>query len=63
MDRGEGDEHSFVGTEATALPDEVDDRIANAQPGAAMVNLRAFGHDDRVSLLAYIATLPVGMDD
>jgi thiosulfate dehydrogenase len=63
MDWGEGDDHNFVGTEAAELPDEVYNKIANAHPGAAMVNLRAFGHDDRVSLLAYIATLPVGMDD
>lgn len=63
MDWGEGEAHNFVGTEAVEVPDEVYNKIANAHPGAAMVNLRAFGHDDRVSLLAYIATLPVGIDD
>jgi len=63
MDWGSGDEHNFVGTEAAELPDEVYNKISNAHPGAAMVNMRAFSVEDRVNLLAYIATLPTGIDD
>ncbi len=62
MDWGEGDAHNFVGTEATELPDEVYNKISNAHPGAAMINMRAFSVQDRVSLLTYIATLPVDID-
>jgi mono/diheme cytochrome c family protein len=63
MDWGEGDEHNFVGTEAAELPDEVWNKVSNAHPGAAMINLRALSVDDRVSLMAYIAGLPTGVDD
>lgn len=63
MDWGVGDEHNFVGTEAAELPDEVYNKISNAHPGAAMINLRAFSHEDRVAVMAYIAGLPVGIDD
>lgn len=63
MDWGEGDDHAFVGTEASALPDEVYNKISNAHPGAAMVNLRALSEFDRISVLAYAARLPVGLDD
>lgn len=63
LDWGSGDEHNFVGTEAANLPDEVFNKISNAHPGAAMINTRAFSVEDRISLLAYIATLPVGIDD
>ena len=63
LDWGEGDEHNFIGTEAAELPDEVYNKLANAHPGAAMINLRALSNEDRVSVLAYIAKLPVGIDD
>lgn len=63
MDWGSGDEHNFVGTEAAALPDEVFNKISNAHPGAAMINLRAFTVQDRISVLNYIATLPQGIND
>lgn len=63
LDWGEGEGHNFVGTEAAELPDEVYNKISNAHPGAAMINLRALSHEDRVNVLAYIATLPVGIDD
>ncbi|MBE0414719.1 cytochrome c [Yoonia sp.] len=63
MDWGEDDEHNFVGTEAAELPDEVYNKIANAHPGAAMINTRAFSVQDRISLMNYIATLPVSIDD
>lgn len=63
LDWGEAGEHNFVGTEAVELPDEVYNKISNAHPGAAMINLRAFSHEDRVSVMAYIATLPAGIDD
>lgn len=63
LDWGEGDEHNFVGTEAAELPDEVMNKISNAHPGAAMINLRAFSLEDRISVLAYIAGLPRGIDD
>lgn len=63
LDWGEGDGHNFIGTEAVELPDEVYNKISNAHPGAAMINLRAFSHEDRVSVMAYISTLPVGYDD
>ncbi|WP_439154401.1 c-type cytochrome [Yoonia sp.] len=63
MDWGSGDEHNFVGTEAAALPDEVFNKISNAHPGVAMINVRAFSVQDRISLLNYIATLPTGIDD
>ncbi|MFZ2101875.1 MAG: cytochrome c, partial [Oricola sp.] len=63
MDWGAGDEHNFVGTEAAELPDEVYNKISNAHPGAAMINLSAFPHADRINLLAYISQLPVGIDD
>jgi len=63
LDWGDGDEHNFVGTEAASLPDEVFNKISNAHPGAAMINTRAFSVEDRISLLAYVATLPTGIDD
>lgn len=63
LDWGEDGEHNFVGTEAAALPDEVFNKISNAHPGVAMVNLRAFPVEDRISVLRYIASLPTGLDD
>lgn len=63
LDWGVGQEHNFVGTEAASLPDEVFNKISNAHPGAAMINMRAFSVEDRINLMAYIATLPVGIDD
>lgn len=63
LDWGSGDEHNFVGTEAAALPDEVFNKLSNAHPGAAMINMRAFPVEDRISLLRYIASLPIGIDD
>jgi len=63
LDWGNGDEHNFIGTEATALPDEVMNKISNAHPGAAMINLRAFSVQDRINVMNYIATLPTGLDD
>ncbi len=63
LDWGEGDEHNFVGTEAAELPDEVFNKLSNAHPGVAMINLSAFSVEDRVSVLRYIASLPTGLDD
>lgn len=63
LDWGQGDEHNFIGTEAAELPDEVYNKISNAHPGAAMINLRAFSVDDRVSVMRYIASLPTGLDN
>lgn len=63
MNWGEDGENNFVGTEAVELPDEVFNKISNAHPGAAMINMRAFSIEDRISLLSYIATLPTGIDD
>ena len=63
MDWGEPGKHNFVGTEAAELPDEVYNKISNAHPGAAMINLRALSEEDRVSVMAYIAGLPTGIDD
>ncbi|GAB4388728.1 c-type cytochrome [Albidovulum sp.] len=63
LDWGEDGEHNFIGTEAAALPDEVMNKISNAHPGAAMINLRAFSLEDRISVMAYIAGLPTGIDD
>jgi mono/diheme cytochrome c family protein len=63
LDWGEGDAHNFVGTEAAELPDEVYNKISNAHPGAAMINLRAFSVDDRINVMRYIASLPTGLDD
>lgn len=63
MDWGVDGGHNFVGTEAAELPDEVFNKISNAHPGAAMINMRAFSVEDRINLMAYIATLPVGIDD
>lgn len=62
LDWGAAGEHNFIGTEATELPDEVYNKLANTHPGAAMINMRAFSPEDRVSVLAYIAGLPVGVD-
>lgn len=59
LDWGEGDEHAYVGTEAVDVPDEVLHKILSAHPGVEMVNLRAFGADTAVNVLAYLATLPV----
>ena len=63
MDWGVDGGHNFVGTEAAELPDEVLNKISNTHPGAAMINMRAFSVEDRINLMAYIATLPVGIDD
>ena len=63
LDWGEGDAHNFIGTEAASLPDEVYNKISNAHPGAAMINLRAFSEADRISVMAYIAQLPTTIDD
>lgn len=63
LDWGSGDGHNYVGTEAADLPDEVYNKIANAHPGAAMINTRAFSIEDRISVMNYIATLPTGIDD
>ncbi len=63
MDWGTDGEHNFVGTEAADLPDEVYNKISNSHPGAAMINLRAFSPEDRIAVMAYIAKLPVGIDD
>ncbi len=63
LDWGGKGEHNFIGTEAASLPDEVYNKISNTHPGAAMINLRAFSHQDRVAVMAYIAKLPVGVDD
>ncbi len=63
LDWGSDGGHNFVGTEAAELPDEVYNKISNAHPGAAMINLRAFSHEDRVAVMAYIALLPVGLDN
>jgi len=63
LDWGQGDEHNFVGTEAAALPDEVFNKISNAHPGVAMLNMRAFSVQDRINVMNYIATLPTGLDD
>lgn len=63
LDWGEGTEHNFVGTEAAELPDEVFNKISNTHPGAAMINLRAFPLEDRISVLRYIASLPTGIED
>lgn len=63
LDWGQGDEHNFIGTEATSLPDEVFNKLSNAHPGAAMINTRAFSVQDRINVLNYIATLPTGLDD
>lgn len=63
LDWGAGDSHNFIGTEAAELPDEVFNKITNTHPGAAMINLRALGLEDQISVLRYIASLPVGLDD
>lgn len=59
LDWGDDDEHAYVGTEATTVPDEVLNKILNAHTGVAMVNLRAFPPDAAVDVLSYTATLPV----
>ncbi len=59
IDWGDGDENAYVGTESVAAPDEVLHKIMSSHPGAAMVNLRAFGVDHAANVLAYAATLPV----
>ena len=58
LDWGDDDEHAYVGTEAVAAPDEVLNKILNAHPGVAMVNLRAFPVEYAVDVLNYAATLP-----
>lgn len=63
MDWGADGAHNFVGTEAAELPDEVMNKISNAHPGAAMINLRAFSVEDRINVMAYIAGLPTGIDE
>lgn len=59
IDWGSGDENAYVGTESLAAPDEVLHKILSSHPGAAMVNLRAFGVSHAANVLAYAATLPV----
>lgn len=59
LDWGEDGGHSYVGTEAAEVPDEVMNKILNAHPGVQMVNLRALPLDDAIAVLAYAATLPV----
>ncbi|GAB4266330.1 MAG: hypothetical protein Kow0013_15380 [Pararhodobacter sp.] len=63
LDWGNDGQHNFVGTEAASLPDEVFNKLSNAHPGVAMINTRAFPVEDRISLLRYLRTLPVGIDD
>lgn len=60
MNWGSGDDPAFIGTEASELPDEVFNKIFNAHPGVAMINLRAFSVQDAVDVLSYSATLPTG---
>jgi len=55
---GTSEKPAYVGTEANAAPDEVLHKIRNAQPGAAMVNLRVFPIEDAAAVLAYVKTLP-----
>lgn len=55
---GTAAEPAYIGTEASALPDEVLHKIRNSHPGAAMVNLRALPLSDAVDVLTYAATLP-----
>ena len=55
---GTVEEPSYVGTEASRLPDEVLHKLRNSHPGAAMVNLRALPLSDAVDVLTYAATLP-----
>lgn len=59
MNWGTAEEPGYVGTEAASLPDEVFNKLYNAHPGVAMVNLRAFPLSDAIAVLAYAATLPV----
>lgn len=63
LDWGQGDQHNYIGTEASVLPEEVWNKISNAHPGAAMINTRAFSVEDRISVMSYIANLPTGIDD
>jgi len=58
LDWGEGDESAYVGTEASAAPDEVYGKIMNGHPGVAMINLRAFGQQAILDVLSYASTLP-----
>jgi mono/diheme cytochrome c family protein len=59
LDWGTDGGHNYVGTEAVEVPDEVYNKISNAHTGVQMINLRAFSFEDRVSLMAYAATLPL----
>jgi len=63
LDWGSDGEHNFVGTEAASLPDEVWNKIYNAHPGVQMINLRAFSEQEAINVMAYIANLPVGLED
>ncbi|MFN4159702.1 MAG: c-type cytochrome [Gemmobacter sp.] len=63
LDWGADGEHNFVGIEAAELPDEVMNTISNAHPGAAMIHLRAFSVDDRISVKDYVAGLPTGIEN
>jgi len=58
LDFGSGNEHAYIGTEATANPTEVFHRILSGFPGREMINLRAFGPDLAIDVLSYEATLP-----
>jgi len=58
LDWGQDGKHNYIGTEARSLPDEVMNKVMNAHPGVAMVNLRAFPPEVGIDVLAYIATLP-----
>ncbi|MBU2582841.1 MAG: cytochrome c [Alphaproteobacteria bacterium] len=55
---GTVEEPIYVGTDASALPDEILHKIRNSHPGAAMINMRAFAIEDAVNVLAYAQTLP-----
>jgi thiosulfate dehydrogenase len=56
---GTPQEPAYIGTEASALPDEVLHKIRNAHPGAVMANLRALPLAASIDVLTYAATLPV----
>lgn len=58
LDWGDATSSNFIGTEASALADEVLHKILSSHPGAAMINLRAFPIEYSVDVLAYAATLP-----
>ena len=59
LDWGKDGEHAYIGTEAASLPDEVFNKLYNAHPGVQMINLRALPLSDAISVLSYVATLPI----